>query len=191
MTISNNPKLIFVHVHRTGGTTINNLLKQALGAEVEIRGEHVDISASETIILEKLVEYTVFGFVRNPWDRLLSWYSLINSQNQKSLKVERQKFEEFLELDQAFQQGDTFFHYNQLDYFPTKDGAIDFIKLFHYENFEEEVKNLFSLLKLTLKEIPVINNTKKKQYRDYYTDRSIELIQQKCRKDIDFFNYSF
>jgi len=50
---------------------------------------------------------------------------------------------------------------------------------------------LFTKLGFKLFEIPVINGTVKKDYRDYYTEKSKALVAAKCQKDIDYFNYSF
>jgi len=72
MLISHRSKFVFIHIHRTGGTTITNLLKIALGNKLIALGQHENVATSEEKRLETLSKYLIFGFVRNPWDRLLS-----------------------------------------------------------------------------------------------------------------------
>ncbi len=78
MLISHKYEFIFIHVHRTGGTSIINLLKRELGADVDVISEHGNVNSSERVLIDKHPNYKIIGFVRNPWPRILSWYSLIN-----------------------------------------------------------------------------------------------------------------
>lgn len=191
MIISHTLKLIFIHVQRTGGTALINHLKKQLGKDIEIFSQHGNTRTSECYLLEEFKEYYIFGFTRNPWDRILSWYSLIHKNDQKSLVLEKKRFEEFIELDFAADFTTQQFHYNTLDYFSDKNGALKVDKIFKYENFENEVFTLMNKFKLPKTEIEIINNTTPKIYQDYYTEKSQSLIAEKCRKDIEYFNYMF
>jgi len=191
MIIAHNLKLIFIHVQRTGGTALSNILRQKLGGNFDILSQHHNAKTLDTIFLENYSDYYTFGFTRNPWSRILSWYSLIHFNNQKSLVEERKRFEEFIELDFAADFTTQFFHYNSLDYFSNKEGKLIVDKIFHYENLENEIRVLFNQFNLPLTEIPLINETNPKNYKDYYTDKSRSLIAQKCKKDIEYFNYNF
>jgi len=191
MIVSHSHKIIFIHVHRTGGSTIINLLKQQLKSKVDIISQHGNTLTSESLILEKYPDYFLFGFARNPWGRMLSWYSLINKWNHQSIEIDKLKFEEFLENDLASNKNDNSFHFNQLDYFPNVSDSINPLKIYRYEKFEEEAKKLFKRFGIQIENIPMLNNTTIKDYQKYYTKRSIELVKQKCYKDIAYFNYSF
>lgn len=191
MTISHSAAFIFIHVHRTGGTTITNLLYQEFGNKMKMISRHGNAATSEKELLEKHPDYFIFGFVRNPWDRILSWYTLSNNWDSHETEIDKQKFEEYLELEFASSPTDPYFHYNQLDYFPGINETNNPIKIYRFENYEAETNALFYSLGFKLFEIPVINNTSKKDYRNYYTTRSKELVAAKCKKDIEFFKYSF
>jgi hypothetical protein len=191
MIISHNLKLIFIHVHRTGGTSLTNILKQKLSDNFTVLSQHENGKTLEPTFLEKYNDYFTLGFTRNPWDRILSWYSLLHFNDQKSLAEERKRFEKFIELDCAIDFTKQFFHYNSLDYFSNKNGKLIVDKIFYYEDYENEIEVLFNKFNLSLTEIPVINETSKKNYKEYYTDKSRRLIAEKCKKDIQYFNYSF
>lgn len=191
MIISHTLKIIFIHVHRTGGSVLINLLKSQLGNHLEIISQHGNARTSEVYLLEEYKDYYIFGFTRNPWDRFLSWYSLIHKNNQISLGLERKRFEKFIALDYAVDYTSQQFHYNTLDYFSNKKGALKVDKIFRYEDFENEIWKLLTKLHLPKIEIPLINNTTPKVFQDYYTKKSQDLIAKKCRKDIEHFNYIF
>jgi hypothetical protein len=193
MIVSHHIKTIFIHVHRTGGSTVISLLRDYLILKMTIVSQHGSAQSVEGDIFESHPDFFVFGFVRNPWDRLLSWYSLINKWNPLSLEEEKKRFETFLESDLSTEFGNeenTFF-YNQLDYFPDLETLVNPIKICRYENFEDEVREVFQRVGSKIDEIRVVNETNPKNYRDYYTDKSIELVKEKCAKDIEYFGYSF
>lgn len=56
---------------------------------------------------------------------------------------------------------------------------------------ENEIGVLLNQFNLALTEIPVTNETSKKNYKDFYTDKSRSLIAEKCNKDAEYFNYVF
>ncbi|MEP0262684.1 sulfotransferase family 2 domain-containing protein [Dokdonia sp.] len=192
MIISYLIKTIFIHVHRTGGSSMINMLKRALPPEqVDIVAQHGNAQTEDAAIFANFPDYFKFGFVRNPWDRLLSWYSLRNKWNPPvDLETDRKQFEEFLESDMAL-QGDDSFYYNQLDYFTNVSHDLDQVTIYRYENYNEEVKKIAKKLDITIEEIPQVNETTPKDYRDYYTEKSKALIEKKCARDIAHFGYSF
>ena len=67
------PKILFVHIPRTGGSSIEKFFdftpkldhykKQTQHSTLQEYSEHCDVK-----------KYFKFTVVRNPWDRLLSWY---------------------------------------------------------------------------------------------------------------------
>jgi hypothetical protein len=191
MIVSHDLKLIFIHTHRTAGTTLSNLLVPQLVNNFDIHTQHTNVRTLEATFIEKYKEYYFCGFTRNPWERILSWYSLIYFKDQKSIPEERKRFEKFLETDAASDFTSQFFHYNTLDYFSNTKGEVIVDKILHYADLKNEIKVLFNHFNLSLSEIPLINETSSKNYRDYYTDKSIDLIAQKCEKDIHYFNYTF
>ena len=67
MIVNNQHKFIFVHVYRTGGTSID----KAFGGNNHKGGTH---TALETVPNWK--DYFSFAFVRNPWDRVVSAYHM-------------------------------------------------------------------------------------------------------------------
>jgi hypothetical protein len=190
MIIIRKRKTIFIHIHRTGGSSMISLLKQALPNQVDVIAQHGNASTMEGKLLKEYPGYFIFSMVRNSWDRALSWYSLLHKSDPKDLETERLRFEQFL-MNKTQDDGNDSFLFNQLDYFKNATHTIDNVMIYRYENYTEEVKKIATRLDLTIQEIPRINETTTKEYRDYYTERSKALVTQKCARDIDYFGYSF
>ncbi|MFT6336554.1 MAG: chondroitin 4-sulfotransferase 11 [Saprospiraceae bacterium] len=189
MLISHKYEFVFIHVHRTGGTSIINLLKRELGNDVDEISEHGNVNSSEQVLIDKYPNYRIIGFVRNPWARILSWYSLINKWNDITIEESRKEYQDFLEFRLAAKPDDRYFHYNQLDYFPDVGDRI--VEFYQFENFEMEAKRILGNLSLGSCEIPVTNKTKTKIYQDFYTKESRDLILEICNRDIAYFKYDF
>ncbi|WP_299768149.1 sulfotransferase family 2 domain-containing protein [uncultured Dokdonia sp.] len=190
MILIKKKKTIFIHIHRTGGSSMISLLKQALPNQVDIIAQHGNPSTMEGKLLKQYPDYFIFGMVRNPWDRLLSWYALIHKSDPLDIEAERIRFEQYL-MNNAQNDGSDSFLFNQLDYFETTTHTIDDITIYRYEQYTEEVQKIADRLGIIIKEIPRVNDTKTKKYRDYYTEQSKALVAEKCDRDIDYFGYSF
>jgi hypothetical protein len=69
--VTRRTRSIFVHVPRTGGTSVGKALNRPM----------LHYAASRYAIFDRAAfgDYFKFAFVRNPWDRLLSGYSRLHS----------------------------------------------------------------------------------------------------------------
>jgi hypothetical protein len=83
MFISHRYQAIFVHIQRTGGNSIQRafqardpeLVETLAIAPSKQRTKHCYLSdIAEAVEPELLVRYTKFAVVRNPFERMLSWY---------------------------------------------------------------------------------------------------------------------
>jgi len=78
MLVSHSHKLVFVHIQKTGGQTVSKVLKKNILDLTRFRRKH-EFAVQAAEALEGWDEYFKFAFVRNPWDRLVSWYSMIRN----------------------------------------------------------------------------------------------------------------
>jgi chondroitin 4-sulfotransferase 11 len=173
-------KFIFVHIPRTGGTSI----ELQLGNKIPKEEKHKSLFA-----LEKEVDTSQcfkFSFVRNPWDITISkyftpFYCEINQLADKSLLY-------FLEnyFPAPGEVGDLFHEY----FDPCK---MDFIG--RYENREKDLEFISNKINLKLdpkfsaKEMQKAKS--KKHYTEYYDNETREIVAQKYAKDIEHFGYKF
>jgi hypothetical protein len=157
---------LFVHVPRTGGSSIIAALKAQFPCN-ELPWHH-------TFTEMKMTDRFSFGFVRNPWDRCLSMHYATNSKTD---------FASFLRAD----------HPANRRWGPalcqTKFVAgINFIGRFErlLADFQVVCNQLNVLLPL-----PHIGRTDHGNYQTYYTDETRELVSHLCAQDIETFGYEF
>src|SRR5262249_5469512 len=82
MLISQNPRFLFVHIQKTGGTSLEKVLCAACPQVQQLGCRHDHASSACKILGPDYHDYFKFAFVRNPWDRLVSWYSMIVQYSQ-------------------------------------------------------------------------------------------------------------
>lgn len=190
MFIAYAPKVIFIHIQRTGGTTITQLLKQTCRNYKIAAEQHSNVQSLPTNFFDAYNTYQIFTFVRNPWARLYSWFSLLNKWNIEQGTDEKIAFEQFLMSDNMTMFPT--FQFNQLDYITNSNGKIITNNIGRFEDFEKDVYRIFQSFGLKIKgDIPVINQSNNKQYRAFYTKKSRDFVFEKCQKDIEYFGYEF
>jgi Sulfotransferase family len=82
--VSHPARVLFVHVQKTGGSSVQNLLLDRLPGAEKLAGlpgaKHAHLRAALRAHPD-LSAYWTFGFVRNPWARLWSWWSMIERRD--------------------------------------------------------------------------------------------------------------
>lgn len=194
MTIVSIKKYIFVHVFKTGGTTISKqMLRHDSGAKLiklirdgQTRA-HIKSSFMKDDLIPKLGlswdEYFKFGFVRNPWDRELSNYFYNNG---KLKPPEDISFKEWLNIN--LRKDGLIGDHNT----PQCDYLTDVDYIARFENYDEEVKYLFAKIGVDwAQNYKHYNKTDHKPYWEYYDDADIMKVHQWYEKDIEMYNYEF
>ena len=212
MLVSHSRKLIFVHIQKTGGMTVTRILRKNVSDVSRLRPKHeFAVRAMEE---PEWNEYFKFAFVRNPWDRLVSWYSMIrnadatlshqtpiNQKEKPHLKLWRyvldnsSTFEEFIKnCTDEIEIKKGVFHsltYNQLDYVSDRDGnlLVDFIGRF--ENFQSDLLEVSNRLGLEVESIPHTNRSGHRHYSSFYTPETEMIVRERFKRDIEYFGYEF
>ena len=75
--------MLFVHIPKTGGASVEQLLREAC-PDARTVGKQRHARLQRILRHEPgLADYFSFGFVRNPWSRMVSWYSMIDTWNHR------------------------------------------------------------------------------------------------------------
>jgi hypothetical protein len=203
MVINEKNKFIFVHIQKTGGISIKNSLFSIPGTQKK-NNSHSFLKELDQNLFS---EYFKFCFVRNPWDRLASWYNMmvqkrVHNDFSKYLLENSNTFSEFLDLTDTIMENNMeeinqyspypkSISFNQLDYISNDRGEIlvDFIGRF--EKIEEDYKKACKIIGVDL-DLPHENKFDHRPYRDYYkNEKDIEKVRLMYKRDIEFFNYEF
>jgi len=198
--ISHKHKFIFIHIPKTGGTSIERVLDTNIQLEnPDLYSGHVegntlfDDKHWTTIDYQqnfpKLFDsYFKFMFIRNPWDRMVSQYEWRNlaiclkSKIELPEKISKQDFKSFLQRQEGWRY---------IDLMQDKKGnrGIDFVGRF--ENLQEDFNIVCDKIGIPRQQLSHYNKTKHKHYTEYYDDETREIVAEKYAKDIEYFGYKF
>jgi hypothetical protein len=201
MPVSHELKCIFVHIPKSGGTSVEN----ALGLLADVRNENTEtmfglikspalkkkvrstsflqhLTAKELrrLLPSQFSSYYRFAFVRNPWSRMVSLYHY-------HIRDKRFSFNEFV----ALTRGSEHWHATtQYSYIFDRKGRclVDFVG--RYERLAADFAQVCSRLDID-RTLPHFGATEHDDYRRYYDDATRKIIERRYREDIEQFGYEF
>jgi len=215
MIISHGRQYIFVHIPKTGGTALSLALEDRAmkddiligdtpkairrrGRVKELRGsgrlwKHSGLADIHGLVSdEEMDDFFVATLVRNPWDRMVSYYHWLQQQNWEHPAVALSKSLEFGDFltDRKIQTS-----IKSTDYasYVTDQHGVERCDLF--VPIEDMVKGLAPFeahLGFALGNIETVNaSPRERDYWVYYTDEKVALVGRLCAIDIERFNYKF
>ncbi len=197
----------YVWIPKTAGTSLANALKKRkvfkrTGQEhlwgripdeskEQFRAENWQhISAQDIIQIIGREEWDrcfTFTFLRNPYDRLVSFYEYSRSARKDPKSVQFGKpdpgsFEEWLDTTQPP---------GQLHYLTDENGEILVDFLGKYENLKRDLLTISWKIKVLPFRLPKLNTSARRDYRTYYTPDIKLKVEALYGEEIERFSYSF
>ena len=208
MLISDDRRMLFVHIPKTGGASVEQVLREALPDARTIGKERHPRLRRALEQAPEASDYWTFGFVRNPWARMYSWWSMIDRWNHRlgpaSGKPQTETdgtragnklwraAAEYADFDEFVLRG-TAEHDRlampQVDYLVGDDHRADFIG--RTEHLAEDIATIQRELDLPPIELPHRNARSSGSWRDYYTPTTRDRIAKVYAKDVAEFDYRF
>jgi len=207
--------LVFLHVPKTAGTSMQTLLRLRGGKH--IMDEDFDFEKMNHIVfigspdIDFMLRRTnidknwwkdsyKFAFVRNPWDRLVSCYHFfcrirlsrdrVSNPCLKSWKTFIQRVVIDHEYLGVLKMSTSKSHFQAiLPQVTWLRPYIDFIGKF--ENVNEDWAKLLENVGLEFEPLPHVNVSVHKPYREYYTKEIKDAVTKFYEEDIDTFKYTF
>lgn len=179
-------KFIFIHIPKTAGTSIYKWLNSG---KVMMNYHHTALQYKD-ILKDSYKDFYKFAFVRNPWDRMVSFYRyyMLYDQNKLRKKPKKESFEAWLGRLHEYKHVPL----TQLSYITDKSGnqMIDFIGRF--ENLKEDLRKISNTIEVKLPdkfyhEIP----THHSHYIEMYNSETKKIVDELYKDDIDYFQYTF
>lgn len=214
MIICHKFKFVFVHIPKTGGTSISNALRPLLGRrdDYEILRAPKHFTAAQirqryfTSDLE-WSSYLSFAFMRNPWDRIYSDYCFCKRMA-KEMRNERDpelqnwvkrirqstagSFEQFVHAEYLMRNRGTYQEYCMDE---SDRDLLTFVGRFeHLQADWERVCNASGIPPRTLPEMNRAHrrtNDEPTLYRDAYSTKLRELVGRTFQDDIKRFDFRF
>lgn len=203
--ISYKYNFIFIHVYKVAGTSIERALRKYTSRPYESattkvlqtlnflpRSSDFEVHITANDLQKQLGEsrfnrFFKFAIVRNPWDWQVSLYNymLKNEQHwQHSLIKSMSNFEEYIEWRVNKDK------HLQKEFVTDENGSliVDFIG--KYETLQSDFKKICDRLGIE-EELPHLNVSKDRDYREYYTEKTKNLIFDHFKEDLELFSYSW
>ncbi len=199
MLLSHKYKFIFVHIQKTGGTSVATALRpyceeQAL-AQVREAGLTAHSGAEQ--IVEALGrnmwdEYTTFCFDRNPWAKCLSLYFYQLQYWDRYRKPFRPRQPTFRQWFYPFGVWSKKLKPSFAQYSIGQELAVDYLG--KYENLQEDFARVCQQIGLPDVRLPHRNKSKMRtteNYRGQYTSSMRRRVGRVFHREIELLDYSF
>ena len=183
--------LVYIPLSKNANTTIRTIIYE-LNEGISAKGVNIYSQYNFPRINRfKLKKTYNFTFVRNPYDRLISFYQEKVKKNDPRIKQyglnSEMSFEDFVRIICKVPDNKLDKHANS-QYYQIKNLKIDFIG--KVGNLDKDLKKVLSKANLTIKEIPQKNKSKKILSRHDISEELKDLIYQRYKNDFQKFNYS-
>lgn len=213
MMISPSRRFVFVHIPKTGGTALTLALESRARADDILIGDtpkararkrrlaaltpagrlwkHSTLADLAGVVPEDLSDWFILTLVRNPWDRLLSYYHWLRGQTFDHPAVHLAKSLEFSAFLNDPATRAAFAAWPAAAY--TRDAAgVDRVTLAaRVERLEIELQPFWERMGFRLT-IPRANESDRpRDWRPAYSDADAALVATLCAEDISRFGYSF
>lgn len=203
--LSNSLQFLFVHIPKTGGNSIQDLLRHHSDDDFVRPGPHHDgidrfelaskdyQTKKHSTLTDYLNEYghEMFGrlyrftCVRNPWDRVVSFYF---SPHRGSQDWARDSFLEFIPTVPPVR------HYLSLpgDARPSLEEALKNVhSILRFEQLQTDFDSLAASLGIVSRVLPKRNSSSHANYQTYYDEETKHLVAQRFREEIECLDYRF
>jgi len=199
--ISLQKRFLFVHIPKTAGNSIQSVLRDysedqlvALRTEQDgierfgLRNPNYKIKKHSTLSEyqdalgdEQFRNLYKFTCVRNPWDRMVSYY-FTPTQNPETWN--RKKFRGIISKAVSVQE------YLRLDAVD-EDPFANVNYVMRFENLADDFRAVCNTIGISPPTLPEYNRSSRKHYSNYYDDELRELVRTRFAAEIGRFNYTF
>lgn len=215
MILSRGRRYIFVHAPKTGGTSLALALEARAMADDVMLGDtpkarkrrhrlkgvdasgrlwkHAMLTDLYGLVSQDEIErFFVFTLVRNPWDRVVSYYHWLKEQSFDHPAVALARQHDFGAFVAHSETVESLRRYPYGRYVTDADGVERADLFIRLEHLREDIAPLEKHLGFSLGDVPHVNSSgRTADFRGYYTDSAAEIVAEACAVDISRFSYRF
>ena len=199
--ISFQKRFLFVHIHKTAGNSIQSILRRYSEDEIVsvrahqdgierfgLRNPNYKIKKHSTLGEyrdalgdEQFRSLYKFTCVRNPWDRMVSYYF---TPTQSPESWDRKKFRNM--ISKAVSVAD----YLRLDW-DEADPFANVNYIIRFENLADDFRTVCGTLGISPTTLPQYNRSSREHYSKYYDEELRHLVRTRFAAEIKRFGYTF
>ncbi len=181
MKISPKKKFLWFRLYKNASGTIKTMIQREAPDYIAIKNP---------IVPKQYQGYFKFAFVRNPWDRAVSFYfhKIMTRKSNEFKQCHGRSFEYFINYLNHINVRNGNPHIRlQTQAFPVDQ--CDFIG--KVDNMDEDLQYVCNKLGIKKGVLGHKNHTEHKHYSCYYTPKTRKIIADLYREDIDTFGFTF
>jgi hypothetical protein len=207
MIVSHQHRFIFVAVPKTGTHSVRQALRGHMGAEdieqvglfvnkrfpyeelAAIKHGHLSLRQVRPHLGESaFTEYFKFAFVRNPFDRFVSYCAFMTRENDAFTRSPHEVMEHFLFRKPPEQH----IHFqSQHSLLVDDEGTMLADMIGRVEVMQESYDAICARIGIPSQALGQVNSSKRGGYRHYYTKILEDGVAQRYRRDLEMFGYEF
>jgi hypothetical protein len=207
MIVSHLHRFIFVPIPKTGTHSVRQALREHLGPDdieqvglfvnkrfpfaelAAIRHGHFGVAQVRPYLGEDTVNaYFKFGFVRNPFDRFVSYCSFMTRQHGAFDRDPQATMRKILfdvrPMDHVHFQ-------TQASLLTDADGRLDVDHVGRVEEMQASYDTVCERIGIPSRALDKVNSSRRGDYRQYYDQALIDGVAALYRCDLELFGYSF
>jgi chondroitin 4-sulfotransferase 11 len=206
--ISHTHKFIYTRVAKTGSEALLQALRNHVNdidrvcdiASCDYDPNHVSSFDLKKVVPTQFDQYFKWAVTRNPWDRLVSIWSMNKQSNHFRCALPRYvpDFSEFIKsLDNLdWMPEKKIYHKCNKKYFNYTFGNVsDFTKgsdfIGKFENLQNDFDFICDTIGIPRHVLPTVNTTQHLHYSEYYNDETRQIVAERYAKDLERFDYTF
>lgn len=198
--ICHHHRCIFVHIERTGGTSIELALSGFDWWEKATRTEkHLTAQGCIRRYGERMWRrYFTFSVVRNPWDLVVSSYVFFQARQLSGLSFRDFVLTSREQGDRRLDRGDWIysrwwrrFGRCQLDWISDRNGKVLVDYIGRFEHLQREFGELCRRIGIAPAPLAHESRMEREAYAAYYDEETREVVATRFRRDIEAFAYEF
>ncbi len=205
MIISHKHKFIFFAIPKTGTHSVRQALREHFGPDdieqvglfvqkrfsfpelKDFSSGHVSVKQIQPIIGDAVFnEYFKFAFVRNPFDRFVSYCSFM-SRDTGAFAANPKEFMKYILMQ--LKPLDHLLFKPQCEFVVDQDEklAVNFIG--RNESMQNSYDEICSKIGIPSATLGLVNSSLHRPYMEYYDSETLELVTNQYKKDFDLFGY--
>lgn len=207
MIISQQHRFVFVAIPKTGTHSVRQALREHMHADdleqvglfvnkrfpfqelAGIRHGHISLQQIRPLIGEEdFTSYLKFAFVRNPFDRFVSYCAFMTRANEAFAKDPKRVMRHI--LFEAPPTGHVLFQ-PQHSFLVDADGSMLADEVGRVEQMQVSYDAICERIGIPSAPLGQVNSSSRGHYRDYYDQGLIDGVTERYGRDLELFGYQF